>query len=84
MRISDTTSMPMENPSNTHVPRLYLGGFESTPSSHVANIPPELLPTHDRAIATARRVCGAKLLAVQVKTVGGPRYDPGIERKSAP
>ena len=56
MRMSVTTSMPIEKPSSTHVPRLYLGGFESAPSSQVANIPPELLPTQDRAIATARRV----------------------------
>jgi hypothetical protein len=49
---------------------LYNGGGDKEPSNHVARIPPEFVMMNPIAIAVARRVCGAVLLAFHVANDG--------------
>jgi hypothetical protein len=49
---------------------LYNGGRDKEPSNHVARIPPEFVMMNPIAIAVARRVCGAVLLAFHVANAG--------------
>lgn len=46
------------------------GGDRKPPSSHVASMPPQFAMATPTAMAVARRVCGAVLLAVHVANAG--------------
>jgi len=76
-----TTTIKTEDDNSTLVARTYRGPTERDPRSQVARIPPEFVMMKPIAIAVARRVCGAALLALQVESVGAERYVPGMEKK---
>lgn len=58
------------NMSNVIVAFLYSGAGDREPSSHVARMPPAFVITNPMAMAVARRVCGATLLAFHVANAG--------------
>jgi hypothetical protein len=62
--------MKIEKIRSVIVAFLYKGAFDSEPSSHVARIPPEFVMMNPMAMAVARRVCGAALLALHVDNAG--------------
>jgi len=68
-----TGTINTENASSTLVARMYRGPSEREPRSQVARMPPELVMMKPIAIAVARRVWGAALLALHVESVGAER-----------
>jgi hypothetical protein len=66
----EKSTMRTEKIKSVIVAFLYRGGCDSEPSSHVASIPPELAMMNPMAVAVARRVCGAVLLAIHVADAG--------------
>ena len=62
--------MAAENTKRVIVALVYRGAFDREPSSHVARIPPELVMMNPMAMAVARRVWGAALLALHVDSAG--------------
>lgn len=76
--------MNTEKISSVIVAFLYSGGREREPSSQVARIPPEFVMINPIAMAVARLVWGAALLALQVDNAGAEQYTPVIERNKLP
>jgi hypothetical protein len=68
--IAENTTMITENTKSTIVALVYLGPGLRDPNSHVARMPPELVRMKPIAIAVARQVWGAALLANHVHSVG--------------
>jgi hypothetical protein len=65
-----TGTMITENIRSVIVAFLYSGGGDREPSNHVARMPPEFVMMNPMAMAVARRVCGAVLLAFHVANAG--------------
>lgn len=68
-----TATINTENANSTLVARMYRGASEREPRSQVARMPPELVMMKPIAMAVARRVWGAALLALHVESVGAER-----------
>ena len=63
-------TMRTANIRSVMVAFLYKGGGDKEPSNHVARMPPEFVMINPMAMAVARRVCGAVLLAFHVANAG--------------
>lgn len=64
------STIRMEKINSVVVAFRYRGGGDREPSSHVARIPPEFVMINPMAMAVARRVWGAALLALHVDNAG--------------
>ena len=77
---NENANINTEKDKRTCVARKYRGAGESTPRSQVDRMPPKFPVIVTIAIAVARLVWGAVLLAFQVKIVGPQLYAPVIEK----
>lgn len=69
---------------NTLDARIYLGAGDSEPNNQVAKIPPAFVCVKAIAMAVARRICGAVLLAVHVGAADAPVKTPVTDRNNDP